>query len=286
MTKLSETRTNYHRRLCEKLLVFVTTEKGRNATNADADNSASKEVANILAEELGAADGKRLPAQTAGNEFEDLTADFVRNSFDQTPQLLVGDWEVEREKSRSPMVIARYSQYAHLAEVYEATKDNPGLAAVLGRDYSVASDVVVFRSRLEDEFINQHSNFIDQSQVGADHLRSRSGKAPYLHASISCKWTMRSDRAQNTRTEALDLIRKRKGRVPHIVCITGEPLPSRLSSLCLGTGDLDCVYHVALPELRSAVTQLGQSEASELLELMIEGGRLKDIADLPLDLVL
>lgn len=34
---------------------------------------------------------------------------------------------------------------------------------------------------------------------------------PYDHASISAKFTMRSDRAQNSRTEALNLIRNRKG---------------------------------------------------------------------------
>ena len=35
---------------------------------------------------------------------------------------------------------------------------------------------------------------------------------------------MRSDRAQYSRTEALNLIRNRKGRLPHIVVVTGEPL--------------------------------------------------------------
>ncbi len=37
-----------------------------------------------------------------------------------------------------------------------------------------------------------------------------------------------SDRAQNTRSEALNLIRNRKGRLPHIVVVTEEPSPSRL----------------------------------------------------------
>jgi len=286
MSKLIEERTQFHRKLCERLLAFLTTEKGRNASNADADNEASKKVGNALAEALGARDGNRVPAQTAGNLFEDLTAEFIANSIRSVAHLTPGIWNVEREKSRNPLVISRYSQYTHLAEVHELSKDNPGLAAVLGRDYSVASDVVIFRDRMTDQQINVASDFIGDDVAGADHLRKASGDAPYLHASISCKWTMRSDRAQNARTEALDLIRKRKGRVPHIVAVTAEPLPTRLSSLCLGTGDLDCVYHIALAELRGAVAALDQSEASELLELMIVGGRLKDIADLPLDLIL
>ena len=98
---------------------------------------------------------------------------------------------------------------------------------------------------------------------------------------------MRSDRAQNSRTEALNLIRNRKGHLPHIVVVTGEPLPSRLASLALGTGDLDCVYHFALYELLDAVREYsahGREDILETLENLIDGKRLKDISDLPLDL--
>ncbi len=105
-----------------------------------------------------------------------------------------------------------------------------------------------------------------------------------MHASISTKWTLRSDRAQNARSEALNLIRNRKGRTPHIVVVTAEPTPSRLSSIALGTGDIDCVYHFALPELSAAVDQSGNDEAINMLHIMIQGKRLKDIGDLPLDL--
>ncbi len=107
---------------------------------------------------------------------------------------------------------------------------------------------------------------------------------PILHAVVSCKWTLRSDRAQNARSEALNLVRNRKGRLPHVVVVTGEPTPVRISSLALGTGDIDCVYHFALPELLAAVREKGGEDTKELLDMMIDGKRLKDIADLPLDL--
>jgi hypothetical protein len=58
----------------------------------------------------------------------------------------------------------------------------------------------------------------------------------------------------------------------------------RLSSLALGTGDVDCVYHFALPEIVSAVEELDNGDSVELLKIMIDGNRLKDISDLPLDL--
>lgn len=126
-------------------------------------------------------------------------------------------------------------------------------------------------------------------------IRFANGSLATLHASISCKWTLRSDRAQNARSEALNLLRNRKGRTPHIVVVTAEPLPSRLASLALGTGDFDCIYHFALSELRHAVeickstadkrTRLQLDKANDDLEAMIVGKRLKDIADLPLDLI-
>lgn len=79
------------------------------------------------------------------------------------------------------------------------------------------------------------------------------------------------------------MIRNRKGHLPHIAVLTAEPLPSRIASIALGTGDIDCVYHFALPEFRDAVK--GESDKDQdLLELLIEGKRLKDITDLPLDL--
>jgi hypothetical protein len=80
------------------------------------------------------------------------------------------------------------------------------------------------------------------------------------------------------------LIRNRKGRLPHVVVVTGEPMPSRLASLALGTGDIDCVYHFALPELIQALSVLGLSDHKEQLDTMVDGKRLRDIADLPLDL--
>jgi hypothetical protein len=53
----------------------------------------------------------------------------------------------------------------------------------------------------------------------------------------------------------------------------------------LGTGDIDCVYHFALIELVEVLKEQ-ERETLELVETMIEGKRLRDISDLPLDLVI
>jgi hypothetical protein len=95
---------------------------------------------------------------------------------------------------------------------------------------------------------------------------------------------MRSDRSQNTRTEALNLMRNRKGRNPHIVAVVMEPMAGRIASIAMGTGDIDCTYHAALDELLQATIDLGYEDAEDTLNILIEGRRLRDISDLPLDL--
>lgn len=46
----------------------------------------------------------------------------------------------------------------------------------------------------------------------------------------------------------------------------------------------DCVYHFALYELIEAVNEVGSEDANEILETLVQGKRLKDISNLPLDL--
>lgn len=61
-------------------------------------------------------------------------------------------------------------------------------------------------------------------------------------------------------------------------------MPSRIASLALGTGDIDCVYHFALHELIKAVNDINAEDSIELLNILVKGKRLKDISDLILDL--
>ena len=148
---------------------------------------------------------------------------------------------------------AQFAQYAHLAALENLIKNNPELEAALGGNYIVKPVIVVKRWPMSDQDLNQQGAELDDQAPIACHtpLRQRNYDSvrPLLHASISCKWTLRSDRAQNTRTEAHYLIRHRTGALPHVVAVTAEPLPTRLATLALGTGDIDCTYHFALPEL-------------------------------------
>ncbi len=254
-------------------------------SNADGSNTASKAIAKGIADLLKAETvGERIAGQTSGNQFESICADFVRDTFPKLRHLRPGMWDIRQVSGRNRLEIARYEQYAHLIALDRAAKGDAELAAALGSDYTITPDIVVARDPESDRVINAASCLVDDSVATLASLRQKNGGLPLLHASISCKWTIRSDRAQNARSEALNLVRNRKGRLPHIVVVTAEPTPSRLASIALGTGDIDCVYHFALYELQAAVNALGMHDASDLLAVMVDGKRLKDISDLPLDL--
>lgn len=210
--------------------------------------------------------------------------EFVNNSFKRLSDIRPGNWEFQRAAKRTRLFISQFEQYAHLVVLDEAARSNPALAAALGSDYTITPDLVMFRFPEPDSLINSQSNLLDDTSVTHASLRENNGGGKILHASISCKWIIRSDRSQNSRTEALNLIRNRKGRTPHIVIVTAEPLPSRIASIALGTGDIDCVYHFALYELQAAVSNGGWEDAADMLRILVDGKRLRDISDLPLDL--
>ncbi len=280
-TLLARARLEFHRQL---QLGLLSISAAGVPSNADKDNRFSVEVASGIAQRLATGVGERLAAQSSGGKFEQHVADFVSATFPALPHLRPGNWEVRQVLSRSRSEIAAYGQYQHLAALQSLARANAELAASLGNDYAIAPDVVVIRHLESDAAINAPKPIVDYSVAQRAALRQGAGKLPLLHASISTKWTIRSDRAQNARSEALNLIRNRKGHQPHIVAVTAEPLPSRIASLALGTGDIDCLYHFALDELRDVIANLNNSEAQDLLAIMVSGNRLKDISDLPLDL--
>lgn len=130
-------------------------------------------------------------------------------------------WTVTRSGS-----VSQFAQYAHLAELQRLFEEQPTLRSTIGTDYEVATDVMV-------------------------GLPNPSGeeRPKVLHAAVSSKLTIRSDRVQNIRYEFGTLVRTRKGRLPHLVVVTAEPLPSRLLSIARGTGEIDAVYHLLFDEL-------------------------------------
>lgn len=279
---IAETRKNYHRQLLENGVLTIDA-KGI-PSNADSSSKMSVRIAQGIASRLMAEVQDKALGQTSGAKFEQLNMQFLMDTFPKLQNIRPGSWHVVKLGNRSAIKTSSFAQYEHLEYLDQLTRENARLAAYMGNDYMVAPDVVIYRDPLDDETINSDMLMVDDSVSTMTELRAKNSALPILHASISAKWTMRSDRAQNSRTEALNLIRNRKGHLPHIIVVTGEPLPSRLSSLALGTGDIDCMYHFALYELIEAVKDTGSEDSIEMLDVLISGKRLKDISDLPLDL--
>ncbi|MCI6547662.1 MAG: NgoMIV family type II restriction endonuclease [Coriobacteriaceae bacterium] len=260
------------------------------ASNADKANTPSREIARRVADLLVSETHERQAGQTSGSKFEILVAEFLERTFPKLQHLRPGEWKVVQLGNRAALKTSSFVQYEHLDYLRELTNENERLRTILGNDYMVAPDVVVYRNPVSEDELNGPLLVADDDMARLTELRALNNDKPLLEASVSAKWTMRSDRAQNSRTEALNLIRNRKGQTPHIVVVTGEPLPSRIASLALGTGDIDCVYHFALYELVRAVEEYGamsdRADIIEQLDTLIAGKRLKDISDLPLDLCL
>lgn len=267
--------------LLRKVLVI----KNGIASNADNGNKSSIRIALALAESLGTPlQGDKLAGQSAGKQFETICAQYLQRTFLFMERLRPGLWTVEHLQASDQKGISRFQQFAHLDLLAQAAAASAELRAVLGAEYLITPDIVIHRQPEPEERLNAVGFLFGPDDTCYSPLRMKNSAAPLIHASISCKWTLRSDRAQNARSEALNLIRNRKGRVPHIMSVTGEPLPGRIASLALGTSDLDCVYHFALHELRQVVTSLKLSDSEDTLAMLVDGRRLRDISDLPLDL--
>ena len=291
-------RKKYHKKLIQQGLLCICGDKGI-PSNADKDNAISVYAAKEIAKKLQVPNGDKLSSQKAGSTFEQINKDFLEATFPELKHLRPGDWGIIKIGNNQSKETSHFVQYEHLNKLNDLANDNPELAASVGNNYTVTPDIVIYQELLKDSEINAGEKIIvDNSTAQRSSIRKREGNIRILHASVSAKWTIRSDRAQNSRTEALGLIRNRKGRLPHIVVVTGEPLPSRIASLALGTGDIDCVYHFALNELETAIENLNKPTGPKQFDKktiekeyktfrsLLDGKRLKDISDLPLDLLL
>ncbi|MGI9338830.1 MAG: NgoMIV family type II restriction endonuclease [Gammaproteobacteria bacterium] len=281
MTLLCTLRGRYHARILKTIMRC----NGGIWNNADSGSKSSVAiaagVAGLIQQKTGGRAGTdSIKVQNVGKEFEKATMDFLREGFSALGALRPGAWQFARGKK-----IAEFYQYAHLAEVAAALKQNRGLRAAFS-DYIVKPDIIVSRAPEPDNVINAEESIVpaDGKVAAYAPLREQNNESEILHASISCKWTLRSDRSQHARTEALNLLRNRKGGTPHIAFVTAEPMPLRIATVALGTGDIDCVYHFALAEMLQVAAEVGNETDKDTLQTLVEGNRLRDISDLPLDL--
>ncbi len=287
---IRDLRSSYHRQIYQQVVRLSTSKKNNSQypNFADGSSRASCKIAWGIVNRLKTFDTSQpLSGQTVGAKFENITASFIENTFQLLRHIRPGNWFYSTRYA-----ISQFDQYEHLEylDQFKKSTSDPLLASALGEDYIVRPDIVIGRRLISDEEFNRLGEIVSSDEEAASMTSLRAtnaeGSHPLLHASISCKWTIRSDRVQNARTEALNLIRNRKGRLPHIAVVTAEPLPTRLAAIALGTGDVDCVYHFALHEMRAAIEEIDNEDQMDMLNIMIEGKRLRDISDLPFDLAM
>jgi hypothetical protein len=285
---LEQIRNDYHQAICEQIIRVRNINNQEIPNFADKDSKTSVRISQGIVERLPfpkimEKSDHEIKEQTAGGLFERITKEFLQKTFDYLSHVRPGPWKYDLNKA-----ISEFEQYSHLKYVADAIKTDQVLSSILGGNYIITPDIVISRMPVSDALINQNEKLLEENSGIARYtpFRSKNYDSPksILHASVSCKWTLRSDRSQNSRTEALNLIRNRKGNLPHVVAVTAEPYLNRLASLTLGTGDLDCVYHFALKELIETIESFNDADMKFMLNTMVEGKRLRDISDLPFDL--
>lgn len=222
---------------------------------ADSDSKTSVAIATHVFDALGVTAAVSHVGQEAGRRLEEGVRAYLEAELPKLDP--TRSWDVQRKK-----VVSAFEQYRHLAELQALIdRDSAGiLSTEIGSDYLIKPDVTVS---------------IPYPEGGN-----------FLHAAIPCKWTIRSDRVQNIRHEGVILTRHRRGRQPHIVTVTPEPLPSRIASIARGTGEVDAVYHVMLSELISATDAVAPNRQRAILRELVWQRRLRPFEELASTLVL
>jgi hypothetical protein len=275
---IQEIRRRYHRKICRDILGF---EAGLPNIVAPG-NKARIGISKNLIQKLGYSLYSRPPdRQTASLRFCQYTVEFLNDSFRMLEHIRPGMSIFSAFQSRSNGPI--FDQHEDLFGLSKMQSEHPTLSDALWRYCLLTPDITIGRAPVSDAEINCYQSVIGEQRGIALKTRLRAvnmHECKYiLHASITCKLTV-----PNACADVLSLIRNRKGHTPHIIAVTAEPLPTRLASIAMGTGDIDCVYHMALTELAEALKETKNADQIEVLTVLIEGRRLRDISDLPFDL--
>ena len=248
---LWDVRQGYHRSLQERLWSV----SGGLPSNSDPTSRISVEIGLALAEATGAtSDLPRLDGPRAGVDFERRTVRFIEGALTCVNELTQGDWRVETGSS-----IAEFARYDHLNSVRQAAATNNQLASVLYDDHSLVPGAFVGR------------------RLKSSHPASPGSAV--LSGVVACKWMIPRDIDER----AVNLLRCPEVPGDRVAVVTAEPLPGRIASIAIGAGQ-PCAYHVALKELQDILSRMRWSESREVLEIMVDQGRLRDILELPLDL--
>jgi hypothetical protein len=196
---LKQLRKAYHQTICQQILGY----RAGIPNVADKNSETSIQLAQGILTRMGFPPCPEPPTrQGASGLFESLTRDYLKKTFRLIRHLCPGDWTFSIRRD----VMPAFDQYEHLTDLALVLRQHPDLLADL-ENYLVTPDIVVGRSPVLDQQINQNAEILQGDTATLTSLRASNFPDPklILHASISCKWTIRSDRSQNARTKGLNL---------------------------------------------------------------------------------
>ena len=102
---IQRAREQYHKRLIKSRLLTISSDGV--ASNADSGNVPSKAIAKAVAERLGAKVGKKVQGQTAGTLFEQITMQFIAETFPKLQHLRPGSWTVLNFGNQNAMILSK-----------------------------------------------------------------------------------------------------------------------------------------------------------------------------------
>lgn len=255
-------RKNFHKDLFDRGIYVL--KEDDCPSNTCSDTSYCIDIAKSVAKKLNIGHGEYC-SRNVGYEFEEVVKQFIENTLNKISD---DKWRVSRLKNDKKFLY-EYAQYGYL----DKQKTD---------EYIACPDIVVSKKSDVSKWVNAVRKATNNS-ANVNHK-------PVLISSISCKWSLRTDRAQNNCKEVLDLIEKRHGSVPKIFCVIGDVYPPHLRSVipsANSSGKIDCVYHIALPEFINALNKSkNNSRMIQEFHNYIDLGILKDISELPLDLLM
>ena len=255
---------------------------------SDSNDAGSVEWGHALFNELGVPSGAPAAPQIG----ELMESGVARDLLARRPDLAIGTSRPARD----------FEQYRHLAVFrdFQRRYQTPsvGIIEKVRRGMNEAADPHVesaleaalqglLQSEANDELV---TSLLDQmpeeSLLRIDITAADTYPNGRLLVALSSKWSLRTDRAQDCVSQGAKLSSLRRGHMPHYAVVTMEPRPAMLRLIAAGSGNVDCVYHLALPELRRAAAAIESRRGSEAwaprrtLERLVEQGRVRDYSDL------
>jgi len=268
----NQARLQFHRKVCQYLPSLWEIEQNQ---SPNVRNLLFESLLDLISERCGTA--TENPSLSFQNRIEALNKSVIDLIYTNIQDLHYSSpwkWKITTENHLEGNNDS--DLYRDFSPLIEINKPLTQLEGVL------IPNILIERSMNTESFIIDQVHF-ENKPVGS--YQTTDDNSPYtkpiLQGSIFLKWFI-----SDIRSEFIHPIRNRKGSLPHIAAVTAEPLPTRIATLALGTGDLDCVYYFALPELQTVLEENHYEDHLDLLQMMIEGRRLRDISDLPFDLAI